>query len=132
MTPEQKVVNDEIYPYFRSIDGLCKLLLEKYELEHNKNFWITMVRKASLIAVSEITWESAIDSTVKSLERSFTNRLLYMLADEDRQNFIADAYDVLAKVQNLKSKKPVVLDNLPPPLRIKLQPKPSNDSSSED
>jgi hypothetical protein len=132
MTPEQQVVNDEIYKYFLGIYHLRKLLLEKYELEHNENFRSTMTRKASLIAVSEITWESAIDSTVKSLERTFTIRLLYILDSQDRKDFIDEAYDLISKVHNLKSQKPAILDNLPPPFRIKLQPEPPNDSGSEE
>jgi hypothetical protein len=132
MTPEQQVVNDEIYRYFVSIYHLRKQLLEKYELEHNENFMSTMTRKASLIAVSEITWESAIDSTVKSLERTFTNRLLYILDNQDRKDFIDEAYDLISKVHNLKSKKPAILDNLPPPFRIKLQTEQPKDSGSEE
>jgi hypothetical protein len=130
MTPEQQVVNDEIDKYFHSIYRLRKLLLEKYELEHNKNFMFTMIRKASLIAVSETTWEKAIDSTVKSLERTFTNRLLYILDSQDRGDFIAEAYELIAKVDALKLQRPSILDDLPPPVRIKLQPEPPKDSGS--
>jgi len=120
MTPEQQVVNDEIYKYFHGIYHLRKLLLEKYELEHNKNFQDTMLRKASLIAVSEVTWEKAIDSTVKSLERTFTNRLLYILDSQDRGDFIDEVYELLTKVDALKLQRPAILDDLPPPFRIKL------------
>ncbi len=124
MTPEQQVVRSEVYPYFASINHAQKQLLEKYELEVSKTFPLTMTKKASLISVSEITWESAIDSTVKSLERTFTNRLLYILDSQDRKDFIDEAYDLISKVHNLKNLRPTSLDNLPPPFRIKLQPDP--------
>jgi hypothetical protein len=120
MTPEQQVVHNEVFRYFNGIYHLRKLLLEKYELEHNKNFQDTMLRKASLIAVSEVTWEKAIDSTVKSLERTFTNRLLYILDSQDRGDFIDEVYELLTKVNALKLQRPAILDDLPPPFRIKL------------
>lgn len=132
MTPEQQVVRSEVYPYFASINHAQKQLLDKYELEVSKTFPLTMTKKASLISVSEITWESAIDSTVKSLERTFTNRLLYILDSQDRKDFIDEAYDLISKVHYLKNLRPTILDNLPPPFRIKLQTEPSEESGSED
>ena len=132
MTSEQSVISNEVHAVFLNILIGRDKILQSYEITGNHNFYFTLDKKASFVALGEVKWERAIDSIVKSLERSFTNHLLYMWDEEERVNFINDAYTFIREVDNLKSQRPAILDNLPPPFRIKLQPEPPNDTGSEE
>ena len=132
MTPEQFKIKDEFIEVFFNIAHGRNSILQHYKITGNHSFLHTVSKKASFVAVGEISWERAIDSIVKSLERTFTNHLLYIWDKQERTNFINDAYEFIREVEKLKSQRPAVLDNLPPPFRIKLQPEPPNDTGSEE
>jgi len=73
MTPEQIVIQDEVHTVFLNIYIGRDRILHAYEITGNHNFFFTLGRKASYVALGEISWDRAIDSIVKSLERTFTN-----------------------------------------------------------
>ena len=132
MTPEQFKIKDEFIEVFFDIAHGRNSILQHHKITGNHSFLRTVSKKASFVALGEISWERAIDSIVKSLERTFTNHLLYVWDEQERANFINDAYEFIREVEKLKSQRPAVLDNLPPPFRIKLQPEPPNDTGSEE
>lgn len=132
LTSDQRKIDEEIITIFIEIFMKRNALLEIYRIKGDYRFMYFLSRKASLLAIGETSWLRVVASIVSSLEKSFSTHLMYIRDEQERQSFITDAYKFLNDVDKLKNQRPVVLDNLPPPFRIKLQPEPSSDSGSED
>ena len=120
LEPKQRQIKAEILDIFIEVFMARNALLEKYEFKVDSRFMYSLARKASLLAISEGSWEKTIQSIVLSLEKSLTSHLLYIRNEQERKDFFQEACTLIIKVDKLKEERPSILDNLPPPFRITL------------
>jgi hypothetical protein len=120
LTPEQRQIKKEFFDTFVEIFIARNALLEKYSFRVDSRLMYSLAKKASLLAIGEGSWEKTISSIVTSLEKSLTNHLLYLRDENERREYLQDAYTLILEVNKLKDERPSVLDNLPPPFRITL------------